>query len=95
MLQVRENAPFATTDLARYLDDNRIGNRMSFDGNMFRQPALLSLMRERPNSARLTCDYAGADKLMNQAIFLGTYSGPSEEMIDFEAEVIKNFVKSR
>jgi CDP-6-deoxy-D-xylo-4-hexulose-3-dehydrase len=95
MLQVRENAPFTTTDLARHLDDNRIGNRMLFGGNMLRQPALLSLMRERPNSVRLTCDYTGADKLMNQAIFLGTYPGLSEEMIDFEAEVIKNFVKSR
>ena len=37
----------------------------------------------------------GADQLMNQAIFLGTYPGLTEAMIDREVSVIKDFVKER
>ena len=35
----------------------------------------------------------GADKIMNQALFLGTYPGLTAEMIDYEVRVISEFVK--
>lgn len=36
----------------------------------------------------------GADEIMKQAIFLGTYPGLTKEMMDYEIEVIREFVQS-
>ncbi len=35
----------------------------------------------------------GADEIMNQAIFLGTYPGLTKEMMDYEIEIIRDFVR--
>ncbi len=37
----------------------------------------------------------GADEIMNQAIFLGTYPGLTTEMMDYEIETIRAFVRSQ
>src|SRR6266576_2286258 len=38
---IRENAPFKREDLIRSLEENRIGTRLLFGGNLVRQPAYL------------------------------------------------------
>ena len=94
MLLVREEAPFRHSDLARFLDSNKIGNRMLFGGNMVRQPVFVQLVKDRPGSFRIVGKLTGADQLMQQALFLGTYPGLSNEMLDFEIDVIRKFVHS-
>jgi len=37
----------------------------------------------------------GADEIMNQAIFLGTYPGLTKEMMDYEIETIRAFVSGK
>lgn len=95
MLLVRPGAPFTRTDLAKHLDLHKIGNRMLFGGNLLRQPAFVQLRRERPESIRITGDCPGADRLMNESIFLGTYPGLSKEMITYMLAVIHDFIKAR
>jgi CDP-6-deoxy-D-xylo-4-hexulose-3-dehydrase len=34
----------------------------------------------------------GADKLMSRALFLGTYPGLTQGMIDYEIEIINEFL---
>lgn len=48
-MTVQEDAPFTRTELARELDDHKIGNRMLFGGNLVRQPAFVQLRRDRPD----------------------------------------------
>lgn len=95
MLRVRAGAPFRHTDLGRYLDENRIGNRMLFGGNLLRQPAFVELRKQRPAALRVVGDLTGADELMSTAIFLGTYPGLTPVMIDYEIEMIRRFVRER
>lgn len=92
MLRVKPTAPFSATDLASHLDTNRIGNRMLFGGNLLRQPVFVQLRKDRPESFRVTGDLQGADALMNEAIFLGTYPGLSQSQLDYEIAVIRDFV---
>ena len=94
MIRVKENAPFNVRDLAKELDRAKIGNRMLFGGNLLRQPAFVQLKKDRPESFRVIGNLEGADALMNQAIFLGTYPGLSLAMIKFEIQIILNFIKS-
>jgi len=94
MLRVKPSASFTHTDLARHLDEKKIGNRMFFGGNLLRQPVFVQLRKDRPESFRVVGEMKGADEIMNQALFLGTYPGLTKEMMDYEIEVIRNFVRS-
>jgi CDP-6-deoxy-D-xylo-4-hexulose-3-dehydrase len=92
---VKPGAGFERTDLARDLDANKIGNRMLFGGNLLRQPAFVQLRLDRPEALRLLYDeLPGSDLLMNQALFLGTYPGLTNEMIHREIDKIKSFIAS-
>ena len=67
---------------------------MLFGGNLLRQPAFVSQAKENPASLRLAVnEMIGADQLMNQALFLGTYPGLSKEMIEREVNLISEFVE--
>jgi len=92
MLLVKKTAPFNVRDFAIYLDSKKIGNRMLFGGNLLRQPAFVQLKKDYPESFRVVGSLAGADELMNRAIFLGTYPGLSGAMINFEIKVICDYV---
>jgi len=93
-LAVKPGAPFSRTDLARELDAHGIGNRMLFGGNLVRQPAFVQLRQERPESMRLVGDLADSDVIMNNTLFLGTYPGLTEPMLQAEIGVIQVFVKA-
>ncbi|HVW20901.1 MAG TPA: lipopolysaccharide biosynthesis protein RfbH [Opitutaceae bacterium] len=91
MLLVREDAPFTAVQLSRHLDERKVGNRRLFGGNLIRQPAFIELRRERPGAFRTIGNLAGADRLMNSALFVGVYPGLTEAMLDYVVEVIRNF----
>jgi CDP-6-deoxy-D-xylo-4-hexulose-3-dehydrase len=93
MLLVRATAPFTRRDLVQRLEAAKIGNRMLFGGNLARQPAFVSLRQQRPTAFRLVGDLAGADQIMNQAVFIGVYPGLSPAMIDYMIETITAFAK--
>jgi CDP-6-deoxy-D-xylo-4-hexulose-3-dehydrase len=93
MLRVKPTAPFSHTDLARHLDEKKIGNRMFFGGNLLRQPVFVQLKKDRPDSFRVVGEMTGADQIMNSAIFLGTYPGLTPEMLRYEIQVIRDFCR--
>lgn len=93
MMRVKPSAPFSKFELSRYLDDVKIGNRNLFGGNLTRQPAFINLLNERPGSYRVVGELKGADAIMNEALFIGTYPGLSKDMLDYMIESIHNFVK--
>ena len=90
---VKPTAPFSHTDLARHLEEKKIGNRMFFGGNLLRQPVFVQLKKDRPQAFRVVGDLAGADEIMHRALFLGTYPGLTRAMLDYEIEVIRQFVR--
>lgn len=93
MLRVKPGARFSHTDLARHLDEKKIGNRMFFGGNLLRQPAFVQLKKDQPGAFRVVGDLAGADEIMHRALFLGTYPGLTVPMLDYEIGVIREFVQ--
>ena len=95
MLRVRSGAPFTHTDLGRYLDEKKIGNRMLFGGNLLRQPVFMQLRRDRPEAFRQIGDLPGADEIMHSALFLGTYPGLTNPMLAYMVATITQFVQTR
>jgi len=95
MLRVREGAGFTARDLATHLDQEKIGNRMLFGGNLTRQPVFVGLRDDQPGSFRVADHLEGADQIMNQGLFLGTYPGLAPAMLEHVAEVIRKFCRRR
>jgi CDP-6-deoxy-D-xylo-4-hexulose-3-dehydrase len=94
-IAVKASAPFSRTELARELDDHRIGNRMLFGGNLLRQPAFVQLKRDNPAGMRVIGDMEGSDEIMNSTLFLGTYPGLTAAMCQAEIDLITAFSARR
>jgi CDP-6-deoxy-D-xylo-4-hexulose-3-dehydrase len=94
-MSVRPTAPFTRTDLARRLEERKIGNRMLFGGNLLRQPAFVQLRKDNPAAIRVVGDLAGADEIMNRTLFIGTYPGLTRPMLDTMIETIRTFALRR
>jgi len=92
---VKPSAPFSRTEFARALDAKKIGNRMLFGGNLVRQPAFAQLRGENPAAFRVIGNLAGADRIMNEAVFVGVYPGLTRTMLDYMVETITKFVRSK
>ncbi|HQU09387.1 MAG TPA: DegT/DnrJ/EryC1/StrS family aminotransferase, partial [Opitutales bacterium] len=92
MLRLKPAAPFKRVEFVEYLSENKIGNRMLFGGNLVRQPVFVQLKQERPKSFRVMGNLSGADALMNEAVFVGTYPGLTQAMLDYIIERIHAFV---
>ncbi|MGB8356507.1 MAG: lipopolysaccharide biosynthesis protein RfbH [Chthoniobacteraceae bacterium] len=95
MLMVKKGAPFTRTDLSRYLDEKKIGNRTLFGGNLVRQPAFTQLQKDDPQAFRVVGDLDGSDAIMNRALFIGVYPGLSESMLEYMAGTIHDFARSK
>ena len=95
MLRIREGAGFSARELAAHLEREKIGNRMLFGGNLTRQPVFVGLHRDRPGSFRVAAVLSGADQIMNQGLFLGTFPGLSSDMLDHVVDVIRKFCSLR
>ncbi|HPA20670.1 MAG TPA: lipopolysaccharide biosynthesis protein RfbH [Verrucomicrobiae bacterium] len=109
LLLVRPTAPFTPFDLARHLDARKIGNRALFGGNLARQPAFVELRRQRAGAFRVrhlsnshtaklkSVEIAsllpGADRIMNGAIFVGTFPGLTSDQLDQVVGCARTFVK--
>lgn len=64
-------------DLIRYLDQNKIGTRLLFAGNLTRQP----YMQNR--NFRVSGNLAKTDTVMNETFWVGVYPGLNTAMLDF------------
>jgi CDP-6-deoxy-D-xylo-4-hexulose-3-dehydrase len=92
---VKPGGSFSRTELAQELDRNLIGNRMLFGGNLLRQPAFVQLLDDNTQAIRVVGEMIGSDQIMARALFLGTYPGLTEAMIQSEVEVLSAFINSR
>lgn len=92
MMRIKPNAKFSRTDFANHLTEAKIGNRMFFGGNLLRQPAFVAAGKQGPSTIKSSGQYAGADEIMNNAIFIGTYPGLTQEMLDYIVNQVRCFI---
>ena len=62
---------------------------MLFGGNLVRQPAFVELARQNPLAFRVATDLSGADRIMNDGVFVGVYPGLSEEQREHLAQTVE------
>jgi len=82
---LREEATSSRVDLLKYADQNKIGTRLLFAGNLIRQPYFAGRTYRASGSLDVT------DQVMNNTFWLGIYPGLSEPMLDYVAEKLETF----
>jgi CDP-6-deoxy-D-xylo-4-hexulose-3-dehydrase len=86
---VREDAPFDRDALIRELESRKIATRLLFGGNLVRQPAY------QGQEFRVIGDLKNTDFVMRNVFWIGVFPGLTESMLDYTAETITNFVKTK
>jgi len=84
-LVVKENSGVKRADLINFLDQNKIGTRLLFAGNLTKQPYMAG------RNFRVSGDLTNTDLVMNQTFWVGTYPGLNEEHLDYVACKLEEF----
>lgn len=73
-------------DLINFLDQNKIGTRLLFAGNLTRQPYMIG------RNFRVSGDLTHTDTVMNQTFWLGVFPGLGEPQLDYIADKLETFL---
>ena len=71
--------------MTKYLDQNGIGTRLVFAGNLTKQPYFEGL------NYRVVGELVNTDITMNQTLWLGLYPGLSREQLDYSVAKLEDF----
>jgi len=84
-ITVKGDSGVSRVDLTKYLDQNKIGTRLLFAGNLTRQPYFENI------KYRIVGELVNTDITMNQTLWLGIYPGIGKDQLDFVAEKMEEF----
>ena len=93
LISVKEDAPFTRNELVTYLEGRKIQTRNLFAGNLLKHPAF-DEMRRTGEGFRVVGELKNTDFIMNNTFWIGVYPGMTDEMLDFMADTIKEFVRN-
>ena len=84
-ITIKEGVGVERVELTKFLDQNNIGTRLLFAGNLIRQPYFQGL------EYRVASDLSNTDNTMKNTLWLGIYPGLGNEHLDFIAEKLEEF----
>lgn len=88
MLTVRDGSPIDRNKFVEYLEQNKIGTRLFFGGNLLKQPAYYNL------NYRKIDDLKNTDLLMNNSFWLGVWPGLNQVHYDYIANTVRKYISS-
>jgi len=84
-LTVKPEAGITRVELTRFLDDNKIGTRLLFAGNLINQPYFKDL------HYKVVGELTNTDITMNSTFWLGVQPALSNEHLDYVADKLEEF----
>lgn len=89
VLTIRDDAPFTRHELIMYLEERMIQTRPLFAGNITKQAAYKNV------NFRTVQPLINSDRILHNTFFVGIYPGLGDAEIDYIAENISEFIKSK
>jgi CDP-6-deoxy-D-xylo-4-hexulose-3-dehydrase len=88
-MTLRDDAPVTRHDLVTYLEQEKVGTRLLFAGNLVRQPYMAG------RNFRVSGDLGNTDIVMNRTFWIGVQPALTDEMLDYAADRIECFLGVR
>jgi CDP-6-deoxy-D-xylo-4-hexulose-3-dehydrase len=85
-ITLKENAPVDRVQLLQYLDQNKVGTRLLFAGNLTRQPYMLG------RNFRVSGELTNTDVVMNNTFWIGVQPALTDEMLEYTAAKVEAFL---
>jgi len=85
-ITLKDNCPVSRLDLLTYLDQNKVGTRLLFAGNLTRQPYMVGARY------RISGDLKNTDNVMNNTFWIGVQPSLTPEMLEFAARKIETYL---
>ena len=85
-ITLKESAPVSRLDLTTYLDQNKIGTRLLFAGNLTCQPYMIDA------KYRISGELKNTDMVMKNTFWIGVQPALTPEMLEFAALKIETFL---
>ena len=85
-ITLRDSAPVRRPELLAYLNQNKVGTRLLFGGNLTRQPYMIG------RNYRVSGSLYNTDIIMNNTFWIGLQPALTREMLEFSATKIENYL---
>ena len=85
-ITLKDNCPVTRLDLLTYLDQNKVGTRLLFAGNLTCQPYMIGA------NYRISGDLTNTDNVMNNTFWIGVQPALTREMLEFSAQKIETYL---
>jgi CDP-6-deoxy-D-xylo-4-hexulose-3-dehydrase len=86
-ISLKKNNNLSRNDLIQYLNENKIGTRLLFSGNLIKQPYMKNL------NFKVHKDLKNTDFVMENTFWIGLYPGLSKNHLEYTVNKIKKFFK--
>ena len=84
-ITLKENCGVDRTYLTKYLDENKIGTRLLFAGNLTKQPYFEGL------EYRIVGNLHNTDITMNRTLWIGLYPGLNDSHLNYAVQKLEGF----
>ena len=88
LLTIRNPKIINRNKLVQFLENNKIGTRLFFGGNMIKQPAYINVDK------RVSGTLVNSDRVMNDSFWLGVWPGLSQEHLVYIANKVTLFLQN-
>jgi CDP-6-deoxy-D-xylo-4-hexulose-3-dehydrase len=85
-ITMKPNAPVSRLDMLTYLDQNKIGTRLLFAGNIVRQPYMGNV------NYRVSGSLTNTDNVMHNTFWIGVQPALSRDMLEYTASKIETYL---
>jgi CDP-6-deoxy-D-xylo-4-hexulose-3-dehydrase len=86
-LTLKKINKYNRNDIIKYLNENKIGTRLLFSGNLIKQPYMKNI------SFKVQGNLKNTDLVMENTFWIGLYPGLTKEQLQYSVLKIKNFFK--
>ena len=88
-ITLREQSPVSRLDLLTYLDQEKVGTRLLFAGNLTRQPYM------KGRNYRVHGTLHNSDRIMADTFWIGVQPALTDTMLDYAASKISSYLGTR
>ena len=88
ILTIKDDTPFKRKELLEFLEENGIGTRLLFAGNMLRQPAFVN----SDFNYRAVGNLENTNKIMMDTFWIGVWPGINKEAIKYTIDKFRKFI---